>query len=173
LSLIADIDQRVQDELDGTIFFHIPELYADYVTKPTDGWDEMIEAFPSSIVNIEEASKCLALDRGTACVFHLMRVMESALRVLAKALGILYAPSWESYLTQIDSRVQQKYKKKGIKWKRDEPFFRDASAHLHSVKAAWRNPTMHIVRDYTPEQAEEIYGAVRTFVRHLATQLHE
>jgi hypothetical protein len=44
-------------------------------------------------------------------------------------------------------------------------------AHLHAVKVAWRNPTMHIVNQYTPEQAEEVFNAVRGFMRHLASKL--
>src|SRR5258708_7512857 len=62
---------------------------------------DVLDKFPSAILDMEEAGKCLAFDRNTACVFHCMRVMEVGLKTLASALGIPYAPSWESYLTQI------------------------------------------------------------------------
>jgi hypothetical protein len=170
---IEILSKRIDDELRGREFFAIEHPHADYFAVRHPLGEAVGEAFPSIAVNAEEAAKCLALDRATASVFHLMRVMETGLKVTAGALGIPYAPSWESYLRQIDSRVQQKYRVKGVRWKRDEPFFRDVSAHLHAVKAAWRNPTMHVVRDYTPEQAEDIFRAVRIFMAHLATRLHE
>jgi hypothetical protein len=52
-----------------------------------------------------------------------------------------------------------------------EKFFRDASGDLISVKQAWRNPSMHIDRRYTPEEAQEVFKAVRTFMRKLAQDL--
>jgi hypothetical protein len=170
---VSILRKRIDDELRDREFFAFEASQIEYFDRKNLFGDEVAIAFPSALVNIEEAGKCLALDRSTACVFHLMRVMETGLMVIGKALGIPYAPSWESYLRQIDDRVQKKWKSKSIRWKRDEPFFKDVSAHLHSVKNAWRNPTMHIVRDYTPEQAEEIFQAVGVFMRHLATRLHE
>ena len=50
--------------------------------------DDVARAFPSSKGDIDEAGKCLALDRGTACVFHLMRILEIGLQLLAAKLGI-------------------------------------------------------------------------------------
>jgi len=100
-------------------------------------------------------------------------VMEGGLKVTANALGIPYAPSWESYLKQIAKKVGDKHPHKGIEWKRDEPFFQDVAARLETVKFAWRNPTMHVVRSYTEEEAREVYDSVKVFMRHLATKLKD
>ena len=127
--------------------------------------------FSTAADDIEEAGKCLALSRGTATVMHLMRVMEVGLKELAKPLGIPYAPSWESYLRQIADRIALPHKKKAPKWKKNEPFFRDVSGDLISVKQAWRNPSMHVVRKYSPEEADEILRAVRRFMQRLADGL--
>jgi hypothetical protein len=54
----------------------------------------------------------------------------------------------------------------------DEPFFSTATVNLRAVKDAWRNPTMHVERVYDEELATELWGAVRAFMRHLATKLH-
>ncbi len=104
---------------------------------------------------------------------HLMRVMELGLKALAKALKIPYAPSWESYLSQIQTKIGAKRKTKGVKWKRDERFFRDLSGDLISVKQAWRNPTMHIDRRYSKEEAEEIFKAVKSFMCKLVARMDE
>ena len=170
---LGELRRRIIDELDSRHCFYLEQAKAKFYDVKNAFGEDVAIRFPSATVNIEEAGNCLALSRGTACVFHLMRVMESGLTATSKALGIPYAPSWESHLRQIDDKVKAKHKTKGVRWKRDEPFFRDVWAHLHAVKVAWRNPTMHIVRDYTPEQAEEIFVAVRAFMRHLATKLSE
>ena len=49
--------------------------------------------------------------------------------------------------------------------------FRDLAGDLELVKIAWRNPTMHIARKYTPDEAEEIFRGTRTFMKHLAAYL--
>jgi hypothetical protein len=100
-----------------------------------------------------------------------MRVMEEGLKLLAKLLGIPYAPSWESYIRQISENISQKHRKKGIRWKKDEPFFKEVLGNLESIKIAWRNPTMHIVRRYDDEEAEQIFIAVRLFMQRLAGRL--
>jgi hypothetical protein len=128
------------------------------------------DKFPASIDDIEEAGKCIALGRGTGAVMHLMRVMEVGLKSLGRMLTIPYAPSWESYLKQISDKIGAKRRIKGIKWKRDEPYFRDISGDLLVIKQAWRNPTMHIDRKYAPEEAIEIFRAVKALMQRLASR---
>jgi hypothetical protein len=172
--IAADISRRINDELEGNLFLHIPfekaKLYEP--TKPLFG-ETVAKAFPSASDDVAEAGKCLATDRGTATVFHVMRVMEAGLKSLAKQLGIPYAPSWESYLRQISTRLELDWKDKSPEWKTDEGFYREAAAHLSAVKFAFRNPTMHIVKQYSPESAEEIFNSVGVFMRHLSTKISE
>lgn len=170
---MPDLLRRLNDEAGLSFCLILSRDEAKLYSQKQPFGPEVEEAFPSAISDIVEASRCLSLARGTASVFHLMRVMEAGLKGLAKALGIPYAPSWESYLKQIHTKVDQKYKKKGIKWRRDEPFFTDTAAHLQAVRVAWRNPTMHIVSHYSPESAEEIFNAVRGFMASLSKRLNE
>ncbi|MGA7789948.1 MAG: hypothetical protein WCA56_17500, partial [Xanthobacteraceae bacterium] len=86
-------------------------------------------------------------------------------------LDIPYAPSWESYLKQINDKIGQKHKEKSHEWKANEPLFRDLAGDLQTIKIAWRNPTMHIVRQYNPDEAEEIFRAVRGFMTRLSGHL--
>jgi hypothetical protein len=130
-------------------------------------------SFPSIADDAEDAGKCLCFRRGTATVFHLMRIMEAGLRCIAQPLGIPYAPSWESYIKQINSRIEGKHKSKGVQWKKDQAFFRDVMGDLTNVKIAWRNPTMHIDRRYSPDEAEDVFRAVKTFMQRLSTRFHE
>lgn len=165
---LQEVEQRLYDELSSRQFFYVENRNVPYYDEPLKGWDDVPDKFPSVISDIEEAGKCLSLSRATACVFHLMRVMEVGLQRLAKDLGIPYAPSWESYINQINTKVAEKHKKKGIRWKRDEFYFKEIAGDLLTVKVSWRNPTMHIVRSYSPEEAERVFAAVRTLMQRIA-----
>ena len=70
-------------------------------------------------------------------------------------------------------RIRRRSTDKSPEWIKAESFFRDVAAQLTAVKRAWRNPTMHIERQYSPTEAEAIFNAVRVFMLHLATKLTE
>lgn len=168
------ISQTIQHELQRELFLYVrPEKAEYYLQKTPLFGQEVFDAFPSAATDIMEAGKCLALDRASACVFHLMRAMEVGLRALAKRLRIRYAPNWGQYLGRIDAQIRQHKTQKPRWFARNEAFFTEAAIHLGSVKNAWRNPTMHLEKTYTPEQADEIFASVRSFLRHLATKLRE
>lgn len=169
---LDQIDSRLQDELSLVSLFVIaPERKSFFEESAHPFGGDASERLSVAIPDIEDAGKCIALNQGTASVFHSMRVMEAALKGLAGLLGIPYAPSWESYIKQIEDKITAKHKTKGVQWKRDEPFYREILGNLQTIKIAWRNPTMHIVRRYTVEEAIEIYIAVRAFVKRLAPRL--
>lgn len=172
--LISTLGREVNFEMEGALFLHIPALDAPYYTQKEALFGSIArDVFPLAIYDADESGKCLALERTTACVFHLMRVMEVGLKSLSELAGIPYAPSWESYLKQISDLYKEKWEKKDPEWKRGEPFFVEAAGHLSSVKIAWRNPTMHVARNYSSEEAKEVFVSVRTFIRHLAAHLSE
>jgi hypothetical protein len=169
--IVADtIGAAIQAELETIVFLLISDENVHYFRDKQLFGSEVADNFPSAIRDIEEAGKCLALGRGTACVFHLMRTMELALKVLANPLGIPYAPSWEAYIRQIEKKLSEPHNKKPPEWKKEEPFYRELLGNFQTVKIAWRNPTMHIVRSYTPEEAEDVFRAVRAFMKRIATR---
>ncbi len=166
-----EIAVRAQDECISQRFFSVPAGKSHYYCDAAILFGENVATkFPATSFDIEEAGKCLALDRATASVFHLVRVMELGLRALARGLGIPYAPSWESYLRQIETKISEKHGKKSRAWKRDEHFYRDVAGDLQLVKIAWRNPTMHVGRKYTPEEAEDVFRAVKAFMQRLSSK---
>lgn len=172
LDAVHEISSRLKDELSSVYTLVISEDRAKYFEpkEPLFGQD-VNDKLPLAIPDIEDAGKCIAVNQGTAAVFHLIRVMEAALKSLATMLGIPYAPSWESYIKQINDKIAAKHKTKGVKWKKDEAFYREILGDLQTIKIAWRNPTMHIVRRYSTDEAEEIFRAVRGFLIRLAPKL--
>jgi hypothetical protein len=177
-SLMEELQGRLFDELKLTMILALTTTEAEGYSKPRKGWDEILKKFPGTVDEIEEAGKCLALNRNTACVFHLMRLMECGLRALGKsldnpALDPKRNPSWDAILKKCDDEIGKPAKSRCLEWQTDDQFFSTATANLRAVKESWRNPTMHVERNYDGEQAREIYLSVRTFMRHLAGKLSE
>lgn len=158
-------------ELDGRKFYGPVSKFAAYYEQPKLFGDEVFNKFPSANNDIFEAGTCLALERGTAAVMHLMRVSEVGLKVLAATLGVGKQTDWGSYLREINTALEAKIK--ASKGSPHQQFYAEARVTLDGIRMAWRNATMHVENSYSPERADEILGSVRTLMRHLATKLHE
>lgn len=190
---INELDSRIRDEMDARLFLFVAPAHAEFYLQETEDekasatlvgtsslrdrkeklWGKGVQdAFPSTAFDLEEAGKCLALGRATACVMHLSRVIETGLKALVKELGLPARPDWGRNLADIDKALTDRYKASGARTP-DELFFSEMAAQIGHIKTAWRNPTMHVDRTYIDETAEEIFMAVRSFMRHLATKLHE
>ncbi len=168
----AYLEKTLRFELEKSALFALAAARASYWTQEEPLFGAAVnERFPHAIDDIVSAGKCLATDQGTAVVFHLMRVMEEGLKALAKEMSIPYAPSWESYIKQITKKMEEPYSKRPPKWRKHGTFYRDVLGDLQAVKFAWRNPTMHIVKKYNPDEAEDIYRCVRSFMQRLAAGL--
>jgi hypothetical protein len=170
-----DLRERIEHELDGkAIYFVSNRVELLEVSEPLFG-SAVDEKFPSARFDIEEAGKCLALGRATASVMHLMRAMELGLGYLAQALNLtLTTENWNTILNDIEKEIRSRTKgTHGDQWKEDEPFFAEAATHFRLVKNAWRNHAAHARVKYTPEEADEIFRSVRSFMRHLAKRLNE
>lgn len=153
----SELHGRLVDELKYTTCFALEgrteQLYrAEHLLGK-----EVAERFPTTAVDIEEAGKCLAFDRATACVFHLMRVMEVGLRALAKSLNDPRLdpktnPTWHNILKKGDEELQKPIAQRAPEWVADDHFFSEAQANLRAVQYAWRNPTMHVEINYDNEK---------------------
>jgi hypothetical protein len=159
-------------ELDGRKFYGPRSKYAGYFEQPKLFGDDVFSKFPSANNDIFEAGTCLALERGTACVMHLMRVCEVGIKVLAAALAVPQQNDWGAYLSRVDQALDALIKASGRR-SPDEQFYAEVRVTLDGVRIAWRNPTMHIENSFSPERAEEILISVGAIMRHLATKLSE
>jgi hypothetical protein len=163
---------RVPDDLVGRVLLVIDPPKVCLYNQPAIFGDEVFKAFSSANEDISEAGTCLSLDRGTACVMHLQRVIEVGLSALAAAVQVPKQNDWGSYLREIDVELTRRMKASGAR-SPDEQFYAEAAVAIDHMRRAWRNPTMHPEKTYPTERAEEILDSVRSFMRHLATKLHE
>jgi hypothetical protein len=76
---------RLQEELKRKKFLFVPEDMAK-LYEETDPFN-LGNKFDEAHADIKSAAKCLAVGEGTACILHLDRAMEIALRKLASALA--------------------------------------------------------------------------------------
>jgi hypothetical protein len=104
--------------------------------------------------------------------------MESGLRALSRSLADPRLdpkrnPSRETIFKKCDEELTRPLQERTTAWRGDESFYSNVTANLRAVKDAWRNPTMHVERNYTDEEALDVWNSVRAFLRHIATKLSE
>ena len=155
------------------------EKYYESGPSATFGQD-VLTAFPSQAFadDLGEASKCYAMNRGTACVFHLMRAMETGVRAWAAKLLIpptVLNPSGTNLRDQMWGDLEREISKVVELMPTTTPSEKESKAaqksvlvSLAHVRDVWRNTTMHPQEKYTPEEAEEVLNATRAFLRSLA-----
>ena len=135
-------------------------------------------AFPRASQEIEEAAKCLALNRYTAAVFHCMRALECGVRAFANLIGIAdpSKPSeknWGVILKKLSDALD-------AKWPRGTRLDGTAGAEYEkiyatfdAVKNPWRNATMHVENVYSPHEALHIARCTAMFLVELAKHCDE
>lgn len=178
---VKDIGNLSKKEIEGKVFLYVPAERAKFfprISNPHIFGEPVSDAFPSAVEDVTESGVCLALDRGSACVFHLMRVLEIGLTALGKVFGVSLAhTNWAPAIEQIESRVREMHKDADWKARSDckdqQEFYAQAASQFGILKDAWRNYTMHARGFYTEEQAERIFENVKAFMQKLAERIRE
>lgn len=166
---IIHLQSRIKDELAAQNFFRVrPEDVGLYGQSELFG-ATVAKKFKTAAQDIQNAGNCVALGQATACVFHLMRAMEIAVRQLGKRLKVTITPqtTWRQMTNQMDDKIK-KMPEKTEHLKRKKNDWEAARANLHHVGSVWRNNTMHPATSYTPSQAHDVLSAVRVFMSALA-----
>jgi hypothetical protein len=166
---IMHLVQVTGGELEDRTFLVIPPEYTELYRDPLAAFGkDTIDAFPLVAEDISEAGKCLALNRTTAAVFHLMRAMESAVQAICIKLEISNPErEWGKLLSDIEDKIKKMRKSPT----RDA--WSETHVHLYHVKQAWRNKTMHPKQTYKFEEAKGVFDAVKVFMLALSKRLSE
>jgi len=179
---VHDLQSRLHDEIEDAYFLALTLQEKSYFEPQEPLFGSEFEAkFPSALFELDEAAKCLALGRSTAAAFHLMRLIEIGLKATANCLGATIptggsSRNWGTVLKAIKDQIDSRNKiPGGTGWaiSGDRAVFEVSYASLDAVRVAWRNPTMHVENKYTHEEAEYVFGAVRGFMRQLASRCDE
>jgi hypothetical protein len=180
--IISDIESRVRDQLSLVKVYTLDSRKAEFF-EPGEPLLGLIVGlnFPGATYEAHQAGKCLAIGCDTAAVFHMMRIMEIGLRSVARCLEIpdptkAAERNWGAMLRDIKKDMESRSGQSPTKaWKNpdDKEFFESVYASIDAVRVAWRNTTMHVEIKYTPDEAEHILGAVKGFMKKLASRADE
>lgn len=178
---ICNLREAVLGELRREVAVSVPRQYADHIDNEKLFGEQVHAAFPSAVADIRDAGNALALDLHTACVFHLMRAVEIALRALAKerrvrlAKGSIDYAVWETIIRTIETHIDTDFRHWTASAQKSDAmqFYRGAVAGFHAFKEVFRNHVMHTRTSYGPEQARVAMEQVRTFTSGLAARLDE
>lgn len=165
-SSITHFMSRLQDELKSQYFFHLDQKDVPFFL--TD--DHAPKKFDWAHEDMSEAGKCLALQRSTACVFHLMRVLEHAVQAFGRKLKVkidVMNETWHQIMLHVNKEVQNLPSRTSAQ-KKKKSSYAEAAAHLQSVRLAWRNEVMHPKQTYTRQEAFEVFNATKVFMAYLA-----
>jgi hypothetical protein len=147
--------------------------------KPIFGKNFAEKFRTSGVFELDEAGKCFALGRPTACAFHLMRVMEIGIKALAASLQIPdpakpAEKNWAVILRHIkQDGLDVRWPKSADRMSGDGFLFESLYASLDAVKNPWRNETMHPASKYTDDEARHIFVAVEGFMKKLSSRMDE
>lgn len=170
---ITHLILRLGDELSSEFFVHVQRSDLEFYGKKELFGPLVSKHFPNSASDIEAAGNCLALEQPTACVFHLMRVMEKGTQALGKKLKVQINPeieTWNKILDHVDKQIRS-LPTATTKQKAKKASFAGVSSYLHQAKIAWRNEVMHPKATYTQGEARDVFAASRTFMIHLSEVL--
>lgn len=188
---IAIIADGINSEIANRLFFFLPPYRAHYyrievdVPSDPDATRERIneypfspavaQMFPATDGEVFEAARCFALSRDTACVFHLMRVLEIGLRALARRMQLprmTDRKQWGQIIQKIEDEVkalQESERKKPTKRGAEKlTFYSEAGKEFTYFKDAWRNHVMHARTTYDMTESARIFAHVNDFMTFLA-----
>lgn len=182
--MLTDVLRRFSDEAKSHKLLVINPTHARFWNQEEPLFGPKVEAnFPSSAYDIEEAGKCITVERWTAAVLHLMRALEPALVALqADVQAQVAKDQWHQMIIQIgkavdlmesDRRTSAAPKHTRTATKEEIAWWSDVATHFRYLKNAWRNYAAHGKEKYDEERAMRIYHNVRDFMIEIATKLKE
>jgi hypothetical protein len=166
----GELAMRIEDELKEMLVLQVGREQAKYYTDRTPFGPEVAQRFPGlGIDDLEEMSKCFALERYTACVFHVMRVLEVGLQALATKLKITLdrERNWRNILNSVQGAIKG-LPRTTAEEKAHLGLCSEVAAHLQNVKDAWRNDVMHPRASYTEAQALDVMRNGKALMAKLA-----
>ena len=166
IQALSETENSIRREMSLVNFFYMPSEQADFYSQDELFGVAVNAKFPSIQYDIVEAGNCFAMGRSTACVFHLMRIMEVGVQSLGNKLGVLSVATknWQPIVDEINKAIKAlpPKDKKTVE-------LCEVAANLYAVKLAWRNEVMHPKDTYTLEEAKNLIGQVKLFMGQLST----
>jgi hypothetical protein len=181
---IVTLQEIINDELNELPLLYMPRdrlKWFDFGKEDIFG-EIVSKAFKNAIPDIKYAGNCYVIGLNTACVFHLMRVVEYALRALARERKVtlpqgkpLEYATWHRIITEISDKANEIDKKAIAGPEKDEAlsFYRGLVGEFSAFKDVYRNHVMHTRIIYQGYEAEKIIIKVKEFMERLSKHISE
>jgi hypothetical protein len=169
-------------ELSKIFVGYIPAGRARYWNQAKPFGETVFNNFESARADVVSAGNCYAVEQWTACVFHLMRVVEKGLRAIARERRIKFIQGrplewndWARIIRAIEAKAEEINKKWAMGPRKDKAleFYRGAIGELQAFKDEFRNYVMHDRAIYGNYEAARAYQRTGEFMRRLASKLSE
>jgi hypothetical protein len=174
---IDELESRIHDEMEDLMFLSLDVFETHLYTEEYPFGEQIVKLIPEIEYDIREAAQCLASGRGTACVLHLQRVVDTTFNELGSPLGVNATtnPSWDGFFEKLQKALRAKYTpnapSRDDEWKKHNAFYADILPQLYAIKDAWRNPTMHAAKKYSVNDALAVFRIMQLLVKKLATNM--
>jgi len=170
----------IRNDLESCKFVYVPASHESFFEQDKLFGEPVYDKFKSARDDLKCAGNCLAADLHTAAVFHLMRVAERGIRVLAYDRrvrfnkGPIEMQDWKAIIDQLQNEISKIGNwMKSPQRAQAEEFYNTALSEFRGFKDAWRNHVMHARRDYGPEDVSSVFSHVNRFMRLLSTRISE
>ena len=172
---IKTIQGRLEDELTLTSLMVLERDKAAYYDLKEPIFSEDVDQrLPKEIIDhFKEANKCYALDRYSACIYHLMGTLDITFKCIAKSLNTsidIFDPKldWEKIIHNIQAGITSMSQSQPKKWKKKEVLFEGLLLDIRAIRRVVRNPSAHYRETYTAEDALKFLNAIKTFMTDYA-----
>ena len=179
LTLAESVRRNLELELKTQRFFVLnPDDNRFYDNRELAG-DRFRNNWPNANTELTEAGNCFALDRHTACVCHLMRSLEYALKAFEAELKITpptagYANTWGKIIARIEGkRFNPGTKTVTADWVKNAEFYDTLLSYFSAAKSACRDKTFHVEASYGRDSSKKMLDCVVAVLAKSAEHLRE
>lgn len=181
---IDELFNAIEIDARGQYFCHYRSDRVPFLLKIETEWSAAFDAFPYVKAEIIAGVDCYALGHNTACVFHMARVGEMGLRLIAQERGIkalkgkkgvpipVEWATWGQVFGAMEPTIREiKQKPNGAQRDAALKFYETIVSDLHAIQSLYRDQTMHLREDYDDGQAQSAMFRVRELMNTLASKL--
>jgi hypothetical protein len=183
---LRNIADMVVTDCGRAKFAVVRGAFNSYVENDSLIYDGFVTDFPKAAGDVKEAGNCIAVDCGTAAVFHLMRGVEWGLRALSLDLGLLETryrdklvpieySQWEQILNQLHPKIEERVESlpRGPAKQDAQEFYLALWFDIKGFRDAFRNHVSHTRKTFSQKDADAILDHVRRFFVLLKTRISE
>jgi hypothetical protein len=180
---IEELWNSIDSDTHEQFFCHYPVENAKIVLGISREWGVALKAFPSARQEIESGVDCYGLGHITACIFHMCRVGEIGLLVIAKERGIrsvkggkvpIDHATWGQVMQKIDQSLENiRQKPNGPRKDAALAFYSTVHSDLRAILNLYRDKTMHLRDKYDDGEARSAMFRARELMVTLAGRLTE